>query len=1129
VLYVAGLGGVYRSDGQGLFSWRYFPDVAHEGAVADGGLLPNVDVTDLKLVTGPIDPSSGLPKQQTGYNLLLAMTNGRGAFVIRLDQKLPAISFTEGPEVSSISDISNSSTEAIQVTFSRNGSPTPVDPSTFTPADVVLKDPNGNVIPVRQVLDIAPKAGNGTSQHNIYELEFAGTTAGTYTVAIGPKISDFSGNQMDQNNDGSNGDQFNDIFHGTVSITPAPRPTVSLPYSDPFAGNYGDSLARQWLETAGRFQIQTGTAANQAVALAAGTNTAILQLATAQANVTVQADVDVTSTVGAQAGVIGRYVDANDFYFGDIENNAGTYVAKIYRMFGGTLQALNSATVKVGNLNLGAGTLRLEVVNGSIKLFLNDTLQIYAYDNLVTAAGNVGIRGTQGTSFANFNATVLSLLTAPIPFNENFNVPGPGGQLDRYWIDQLGNTADVNGEAQGEAAFNLSTVNGLNLKDVSVEADIALTSGQSAGLVARYDGPFYNNFYMAQFKDIGGGQFQAALFSNIGGTFNTLAVGSTVNTGTGHLQFEVVGSSLRLLFNGVLVAFANDLNLTSGSVGVRLGGGVSLDNLTVNTITTLSATLPFSDNFSTSNPGSQLDGFWTNQLGNIRVSGGQAVGTGDFNMSTVNGINAGDVTVAVGQPSALAVGQSIGLVARYGGPGYNNFYLAQARKGDDNQIHIAIFKNVGGVFTTLAVQDGINDSPGSILTFEVLGHSLKFFYGTMGAVHAFDLDLTSGSVGMRLSQNVAADNFTAQSYGQVTTLPFTDQFSTRDQFDQLSEFWTNQLGNIIVNNLEAEGADGNFNMSTVNLASPQSDVKVQGDINPNSAGQTFGLVARYSGPLYNNFYMGQLRVDDPFGGTVTGSIFKNINGVFTAIAIGTVHPTTAPGTLEFEVAGSSLKLIYNGQLLASGFDTDLVTGSVGMRIGAAGMDNFHAEVIPFQPASLPFSDNFSTTSDGSQLDGNWRDQHGNITVVAAVPNNLATGEGDFNLSTLNNIDVANVTVAGDINLTPGAGQSAGLVARYTGPLYSNFYLAQLRDIGGGQYQAAIFKNIGGTFSTIVVGSTTTKNSGNLKFILNGSSLTLELDGMTLATAIDTSITALGSVGMRLSTGATLSNFTANSP
>src|SRR5262249_32094278 len=160
------------------------------------------------------------------------------------------------------------------------------------------------VIPVRQVIDITPVAANGASQHNIYKLVFDNPVSGIYSVSIGPTISDFTGDLMDQNNNGKNGETTADIFHGTVSIIPAPRPTASLPYPDPLAGNYGDSLARQWLETAGRFQIQTSMAANQAVALAAGTTTAILQLASAQANVTAQADVDVTTTNGAQAGVI---------------------------------------------------------------------------------------------------------------------------------------------------------------------------------------------------------------------------------------------------------------------------------------------------------------------------------------------------------------------------------------------------------------------------------------------------------------------------------------------------------------------------------------------------------------------------------------------------------------------------------------------------------------------------------------------------------------------------------------------------------------------------------------------------------------------------------------------------------
>src|SRR5262249_46801047 len=160
-----------------------------------------------------------------------------------------------------------------------------------------------------------------------------------------------------------------------------------------------------------------------------------------------------------------------------------------------------------------------------------------------------------------------------------------------------------------------------------------------------------------QLKDIGGGQFQAALFSNIGGTFNTLAIGSVVSTGTGHLQFKVVGSSLKLLFNGQVVATANDFNLTSGSVGLRPSGG-SLDNFRVNTTSIIKATLPFSDDFSPSSAGSQLEGAWTDQLGNIAVSSSEAVGVESFNLETVNGISQGDVKVTAS--ISLGSGQTVG-------------------------------------------------------------------------------------------------------------------------------------------------------------------------------------------------------------------------------------------------------------------------------------------------------------------------------------------------------------------------------------------------------------------------------------------------------------------------------------
>jgi len=369
-------------------------------------------------------------------------------------------------------------------------------------------------------------------------------------------------------------------------------------------------------------------------------------------------------------------------------------------------------------------------------------------------------------------------------------------------------------------------------------------------------------------------------------------------------------------------------------------------------------------------------------------------------------------------------------------------------------------------------------------------------------------------------------NFAASAVSVPTsqTLPFSDNFTSPGDGSQLSVNWNDQLGNVTVVSGAATG-EGAFNLSTVNGLSV-GDTKVKANV-VLAGGGSVGLVARYAGPLYNNFYMGQLR--DIGGGQFQAAIFKNIGGTFTTIAVGTTNATTGTGKLEFEVVGASLKVIFNNTLLAFGFDTSLTAaGSAGMRLPEGSTaSSFLADQVPVPNAqTLPFADNFSTPplypADGNQLSTNWRDQNGNITVVSGA----ATGEGDFNLSTVNGISASIVTVAGDINLTAGAGQSVGLVARYTGPLYSNFYYAQLRDIGGGQYQAAIFKNIGGVFTTIVVGSTTTKNSGNLKFILNGTLLTLDLGSDVLASVNDSSITGPGSVGMRLSQGATMANFSA---
>ena len=84
VLYASGYGGVFRSIDNGA-TWTVFPNTSFDAAPVDGGYLPNVDVTNLSLVLGDINPDTGHAVQATGDpEVLLASTFGRGDFAIRL-------------------------------------------------------------------------------------------------------------------------------------------------------------------------------------------------------------------------------------------------------------------------------------------------------------------------------------------------------------------------------------------------------------------------------------------------------------------------------------------------------------------------------------------------------------------------------------------------------------------------------------------------------------------------------------------------------------------------------------------------------------------------------------------------------------------------------------------------------------------------------------------------------------------------------------------------------------------------------------------------------------------------------------------------------------------------------------
>jgi len=87
VLYVGGNSGVYRSLDNGA-TWSLFPDMTIDGNSANetvnGGRLPNVNVTDLDLSIGNVDPTTGMSTVAGSPDVLMATTYGRGLFAIRV-------------------------------------------------------------------------------------------------------------------------------------------------------------------------------------------------------------------------------------------------------------------------------------------------------------------------------------------------------------------------------------------------------------------------------------------------------------------------------------------------------------------------------------------------------------------------------------------------------------------------------------------------------------------------------------------------------------------------------------------------------------------------------------------------------------------------------------------------------------------------------------------------------------------------------------------------------------------------------------------------------------------------------------------------------------------------------------
>jgi hypothetical protein len=153
-----------------------------------GAGLPNVPVTDISL--------------STDFDQLTVATLGAGSYQISIDRTGPhALQLV--PNAPTFPGISS-----VQVLFSE-----PIDPRTFTISQVrSFIGPNGPITPT----SIVPLPN---SDNSVFVINFLPQHSdGKYTLTIGPGITDFVGNQMDQNQNGIPGEDPGDRFSASFAI-----------------------------------------------------------------------------------------------------------------------------------------------------------------------------------------------------------------------------------------------------------------------------------------------------------------------------------------------------------------------------------------------------------------------------------------------------------------------------------------------------------------------------------------------------------------------------------------------------------------------------------------------------------------------------------------------------------------------------------------------------------------------------------------------------------------------------------------------------------------------------------------------------------------------------------------------
>ncbi len=933
-------------------------------------------------------------------------------------------------------------------------------------------------------------------------------------------------------------------------VTPAAYP-FNDDFSTPVNGNqlYGDSAQlsgpnqRNWQDRAGDFVVSGGVLTGSS----AGTAKNLATIAGTMTNSIVGASVVVDPAANQEAGVVARYTTAG-YYYAQIRSTGTGFTATLYKVVGTTFTALSTPVAVAGT-----GILRLEVAGPSLKLYYNGGLVSYGFDSQF-ASGAAGVRASKGatTSIDDFNTDVITLTTPATPppaYVDDFSTPANTDQLSRDWTERQGNFS-INGLQQlvaNNTVMNVATVNGISIADTAVQATIvAGAASENIGLIARYQ--TNGSYYLATVtSNAAQTVFTPKVYRVVNGVFTqltmTTALPAVSLSAMGIMRFEVVGSSLKLFWDGALVSYGYDAGIAvAGLTGLRVSKNVILDDFTVDLVTPAAPTLPFTDDFSTAVNGNQLAGptsrTWDERAGNIIVTGGQAIGntTGVLSMATIHDTLLGNAVVSA--DISLAASQTAGIFARYQTNG--TYYLAKiVSNATATASTVTLSKVVAGVATQLGAAVALPSVSGN-LKFEIVGNQLKLFFtptaGTQSLLaYRFDAGISAtGRVGMIASKGATFDSFSTDAITLVApSTSFADDFSASVNTDQIygnsavittadERNWVEQTGNFTVNGTgQLVGNDAVNSIATV-FGLSMVDTAVQADLSV-AANQTAGVVARFQNT--GNYYYATVSANAT-ATVFTPAIYKVVNGTVTKINLTPIGTVTGAGTLRFEVSGTSLKLYWNGTLVTYAFDASIkLTGLTGVRATKnAVLDAFTADPITLTDPGVPFTDAFTEPAN-TTLSRDWTERSGlfNFTGTALQ----AVAASGFSIATVNH-PLADSTTQLGVNIPVGGTHTVGLVARYDAAT-GNTYMGYLTS-NNGSITAYLFKKVGATLTqlnkAVLSGAT---GVGTLRLEVVGGNIKLFYGAnpasLPLATYFnDTTPLASGLSGVYLGVGESVTDF-----